>query len=94
MRSFDRQSTKGGRFAALNHYFKPTISDKVFNSVAEELNVNGNVCEISERYFEYTNEQRKIMEDEYDLQFKDYRDNDEEARTKHINKEIKKIAIP
>ena len=43
--------------------------------------------------FEYTNEQRKIIKDEYDSQYKDYRDNDEEERTEHINKELNKLPI-
>ena len=61
----------------------------------KELNINGhdNVCEIINKYFEYTNEQRKILEDEYDSQFNDYRDNDEEERTEHINKELNKLPI-
>ena len=47
------------------------------------------MCEILDRYFEYTNEQRKIIEDDNDSHFNDYRDNDEGERTKHINKELK-----
>ena len=56
-------------------------------------NGNGNVFEIINKYFEYTNEQRKLIENEYDSQFIGYRDNDEEERTKHINKELNKPPI-
>ena len=45
------------------------------------------------KYFEYTNVQRKIIEDEYDSKFKEYRDNDEEERTEYINKELNKLPI-
>ena len=45
------------------------------------------------KYFEYTNEQRKIVEDEYDSKFKDYRDIDEEERTEKNNKELNKLPI-
>ena len=95
MRHFVRQSIKGGRCSALNQYYKSNISPEVFNIISKELNVNGNdnVCEIMNNYFEYTNEQRKIIEDEYDSQFIDYRDNDEEERTEHINKELNKRPI-
>ena len=73
--------------------FESNISDKVFNFISKELDINGNVCEILERYFEYTNKHRKITENEYDSQFNDYRDNGEEERTKHINKELNKLPI-
>ena len=95
MRHFVRQSIKGGRCSALNQYYKSNISQEVFSDISKELNVNGNdnVCEIKNKCFEYTNEQRKILEDEYDSQFDDYRDNDEEERTEHINKELNKLPI-
>ena len=95
LRHFVRQSIKGGRCSALNQYYISAISDEVSSNISKELNVigNGNVCEIINKYFEYTNEQRKKIEDEYDSQFKDYRDNDEEERTEHINKELNKLPI-
>ena len=97
MRHFVRQSIKGGRCSALNQYYKSNISQEVFN-ISKELNlskddVNDNVCEIIDKYFEYTNEQRKIIENEYDSQFNDYRDIDEEERTEHITKELNKLQI-
>ena len=36
---------------------------------------------------------KKIIEDEYDSNFKDYRDIDEEERTEHTNKELNKLPI-
>ena len=95
VRHFVRQSIKGGRFSALNQYFKSNLSQEVFNFISKELNVNGNdnVCDIIKKNFEYTNEQRKIIKDEYDSKFKDYRDIDEEERTKNINKVLNKLPI-
>ena len=96
MRHFVRQSIKGGRCSALNQNSKSNISKEVFNIISKELNIddiNDNVCEIIDKYFEYTNEQRKIIEDEYDSNFKDYRYIDEEERTEHINKELNKLPI-
>ena len=98
MRHFVRQSAKGGRCSALSQYYKSNISQEVFNIISKELNlskddVNDNVCEIIDKYFEYTNEQRKIIENEYDSQFNDNRDIDEEERTEHINKELNKLQI-
>ena len=95
MRHFVRKSIKGGRCSALNQYYRSNISGEVFNIISKELNVNDNdnICEIVNKYFEYTNEQRRIIEDEYDSKFKDYRDIDEEERTEHINKELNKLPI-
>ena len=95
MRHFVRKSIKGGLCLALNQYYKSNISKEVFNIISKELNVNDNdnVCEIINKHFEHTNKQRKIIEDEYDSQFNDYRNNVEEERTEHINKELSKIPI-
>ena len=49
--------------------------------------------EISDKYFENTNKHRKIIEEEYGLQFDETRANNEKERTKHINKELNKKAI-
>ena len=93
MRHFVKQIIKRGRCSALNQHYKSNISQEVFNIISKELNVNGNdnVCEIIDKDFEYTNEQRKIIEDEYDSKFKDYRGIDVEERTEHINKELNKL---
>ena len=92
-RHFVRQSIKGGRCLALNQYYKSNNSDEVFNSISKELDINGNVCEILEKYFDYTNKHRKKIENDFNSQFNDYRENDEEARTEHINKELNKLPI-
>ena len=95
MRHFVRQSIKRRRCSALNQHYKSNISQEVFNIISKEINVSGNdnVCEIIDKYFEYTNKQRTIIEDEYNSKFKDYRDIDVEERTEHINKELNKIPI-
>ena len=95
MRHFVRQSIKGGRCSALNQYNKSNTSQEVFNIISKELGItdNDNVCEIIDKYFEYTYKQRKIIEEESDSKFKDYRDIDVEERTEHINKELNKLPI-
>ena len=93
MRHFVRQSIKGGRCSALNQYYKSSISDEVFNSIPKEIDINGNVCKILEKLFEYTCKHIKIIDNEFDSQFNDYSDNDEKERTKHINKELNKLPI-
>ena len=59
----------------------------------EQLGVDGNICEILDKYFEYTNEHRKTIEDEYDSQFDDYRDINQEERTNYINNKLSKLPI-
>ena len=60
---FVRQRIKGGRSSALDHYYKSTISNQVFIKISKELNVNGNTCEILDKYFEYTNKYRKTIKE-------------------------------
>ena len=60
----------------------------MFNIISKQLDTNGNVCEILEKYFEYTNKHRKTIENEYDSQFNDYRDNDEEEEPNILTKNL------
>ena len=46
---------KAGRCSALKQYYKSIFSYEAFNSVSEELGVDGNICEILVTYFEYEN---------------------------------------
>ena len=93
MRYFVGQIIKGGGCGSYNQSYISTISDQVFNNKSQELSVDGNVCKILDKYFEYTNKQRKKIEDEFDAKFDDYRDNDDEEKTEQINKELHKLSI-
>ena len=93
MRILVRQNIKAGRCNVFKQHIKFEISDEVFSNISTELNVDGNVCEILEKYFEYTNKHRKIIENEYDSQFNDHRDNDEEKKTDHIRKKLNMLPI-
>ena len=53
MRKFVGQSIKGCRCAALDQHYKSEISDEVCNFMSQEIGVNGNICEILEKYFEF-----------------------------------------
>ena len=93
MRHFVRQSIKRGRCSALNQFYKSTTSDEVFNIISIEINVIGKICKILDKYYEYTNKHGKLIENEYDSQFEDYRDINQEVRTKHINKQLNKLPV-
>ena len=73
LRHLVKRSIKDGRCAALNQYYQSSISDEVFIIISKELGVIGNMCAILDKYFEYTNQRKKIIENENDSQFKDYR---------------------
>ena len=52
MRYFVQKSIKGGRCVAQNHYYESIVFDEVFSIISTELNINGNVYEILDKYFE------------------------------------------
>ena len=93
MRNFVNKSIKSGRCSALNQYYKSSLSDEIFNIISQETDIKGNKFEKLDTYFERTNKHRKTIENEYDSRFIYYRDNDEEERTKHINRELNKLPI-
>ena len=76
LRHFVRQSLKGGRCVTLNQYYNSTFSDEVFNTISKELDHNGIICKILDKHFEYKNEHRKFLDDEYDSEFEVYSGND------------------
>ena len=55
MRNFVRKAIKGGRCNAFNQHLRSEISDVVLNFISKELNFNGNICEILEKYFKLLN---------------------------------------
>ena len=93
MRHFGRQSIKGGRCSALNQKYKSSVSDNVFNIFSKKIDINGKICDLSDKYIEFTNKHRKIIEKEYDSQFEDSRDNDQEERNSYINNWFSKLTI-
>ena len=94
LRRYSRQSLKGGHCWVLNQYYKSTISDKVINFISSKLDVNGNLCDILDKYFEFGNIHRKIIENEYDSHFEDSRDIYQEDQEKHgIKKRLSEIPI-
>ena len=81
MRNFLRQSMKGGRCNAFNQHYKSEISDEVFKLISKELNVNGNIYEILEKYFKFLNKYEKQFANEFDSKYDDYGDIDQEEKT-------------
>ena len=59
MKNFVRKSIKGGRCIAFKQQFKSEMADEVFNFFLKELDINGNICETLEKYFEFLNKYEK-----------------------------------
>ena len=93
MRIFVRQSIKGGRCKAFNQHYKSEISDKVFNIISKEINVNGNACEILEKYFKFQNKFEKQFIKEFDSKYDDYRNIDQEEKTEYNDKKLNMLPI-
>ena len=75
LRNFLRNAIKAGRWNALIQYQTPEISVEVFNNISNGLYLTGNICQISEKYFEFLSKyEKKLYAKEFDLKMKDYRD--------------------
>ena len=88
MRNFVRKSIKGGRCIAFNQYYKFEISDEVFNNISKELSVNGNICNLLEKYFEFLNKYEKQYANEFDSNYDDYRDINRKERKNLLTKNL------
>ena len=60
MRSFVRNYMKGDRCNAFNRHYKSEIVDEVSNNISKELNVNGNICDLLEKFFKILNKYEKL----------------------------------
>ena len=93
MRNFVRKAIKGGRCNAFNQHYKSEISDEVFKIISKELNVNGNICDLLEKYFEFLNKHEKQYVKEFDSKFDDYRDIDQKEKGKFVNRKLDMLPI-
>ena len=93
MRNFVRKSIKRGRCNAFNQHYKSEISDEVFNIISKELGINGNICEILEKYFDILNKYEKQYAKKFDSEYDDYRDIDQKEKTDYINKKLNMLPI-
>ena len=95
MRHFVRQSIKGGKVCAFNQYFESNISDKIFKTISEELNIQGTKYEIIEKYSEYIKNIKLQYEKEFMDQSDDtdYRKINVKEKDKYINKKLSQLPI-
>ena len=93
MRNFLRDWIKGVKCNACNQYHKSETSDEVFNNIPRELNVNGNICNLLERYFVFSHQYEKLYTKEFDSKYEDYRDVIQRETTDFINKNFDMLRI-
>ena len=93
MRIFVRKAIKGGRCNAFNQHYKSEISDEVFNIISKELNINGNICDLLEKYFKFLNKHEKQYGKEFDSRYDDYRHINEKEKEKYVNRKLNMLPI-
>ena len=93
MRIFVRKANKGGRCNAFNQFYKSEISDEVINIISKKLNVNGNICEILEKYFKFLSKYEKQYVKEFNSKYDEYRDINEKKKTDFSNKKLNMLPI-
>ena len=93
LRNFVRKIIKGGKCNAFIQHYKSEISDEVFNIISKKLNVNGNICDLLEKYFKFLNKYEKKYAKEFDSKNDDYRDIDQKEKTDYINKKLNMLPI-
>ena len=72
MRNFVSQIIKGGRCNAFKQHYKSEVSDEVLNFISKEKNVNRDICDFSEKYFEFLNKHEKQYDKKCDSNCDDY----------------------
>ena len=65
----------------------------MFNIISKVLNVNGDIFEILEKFFEFLNEHEKQNAKEFNSKHDDYRDINEKGKTDFINKKLYMLPI-
>ena len=60
------------------------ISDEVFINILKKLNVNGNICDLLEKYFEFLNKDKKYTKD-FDSKCEVYKDIIQEGKDDYIH---------
>ena len=93
MRNFVRKAIKGGRCNAFNQHYKSEILNEFFKIISKELNVNGNICDILEKYFEFLNKYEKQYSKEFDSKYDDYRDINQKEKEKYVNKKLNMLPL-
>ena len=89
---FDK-AKRVGEYCGFNQYYKSKSSHDVLNFLSRELKVEGIVYDNIEAFMKYRKDHLKIIEDDYESKFNDYREIDEQEINNHINKKLGDLPI-
>ena len=93
LKNFVRNSIKGGRCNSFIQHFNSEISDEVFNNISKELNVNGNIYDLLEKYFEFLSKYENLYAKEHDSEYEDYRDINQREKIEYFNNEFNMLPV-
>ena len=65
----------------------------MFNIISKGLNVNGNICDLLEKYFKFLNKYEKQYGKEFDSRYDNYRDINEKEKEKYVNRKLNMLPI-
>ena len=65
----------------------------MFNIISKELDVNGNIRDLLEKYFNFLNKYEKQYAKEFDSNYDDYRDIDQKEKSDYINKKFNMLPV-
>ena len=65
----------------------------MFNIISNELNVDGNKCDILEKFFEFLSKNEKQYAKEFDSKYNDYKDINQKEKIDFINKKLNMLSI-
>ena len=65
----------------------------MLNNISKKLNINGNTCEILEKYFELLNKYEKQYVKNFDSKYDGYRDIDQKGKNDFKNKKLDVLPI-
>ena len=91
MRNFVRNSNKGGFCNAFDQHYKSEVSDEIPNFSSKKRNVNGNICDLLEKFFKLLCNYGKLYAKDFDLKCDDYRDIKQKEKVDCINNKLKHV---
>ena len=65
----------------------------MFKKLSKELDNNGNICDLLEKCFKFSNKYEKQHAKEFDSNYDDYRDNDQKEKTEYNKKKLNLLPI-
>ena len=92
MRWFVSQSRKGGRCRTFNHFYEFKVTERLFKTVSEVMNLKANACDVLKFHVDYLSKEKKTIEKAYEPNSDDSRKIHEEENTKKTKRSTRRTA--